>query len=537
MRYPLTSLPSVTPEEERWLAAAGIEDTDELLLRLGHRSWAGVGPTHLGIEVGRLAELLCVADLVRVKGVGPSWAEALAATGIRNVQDLARRSPAELAEAVRGGRSRAPGKAELEEIISEAAELRERLSRRPDVARDFMDFIEDKQSTESAAGQRIDGALALLVMVALFAAFLGVGGVRALSAPAGVTADAGTAAQHVQMLLAAHRRAVLSSLLSATVSVGAMGLIAGWIWSRVGRALLLHGLPRFLVRDADRLAYQTFSEAVTLRTTTRWLWAAVALVALLVGVWLVFLLSAESTGQALEWMIGAAMLAAPLVAGVALLPHFRRMAAASRSGAHAWSSLWRVAQWQFLHVFVGLAFLLAVLRVLLPMALTAHDAVVREGIVPRLQATSDATLAKLEPSAYAEAVDSVAAREAMQALRLEVDGWVARAGRPVRELLLVEGTDRTVLDAAAPIVVAWCAWAALFGFFLPFAYKHPGRGAFYLGVIAAATLLETLLATGLRAWLGPGAGPLGAFVVIAFVILATEFGIGSVADADLTERA
>ncbi|HEX7048844.1 MAG TPA: DUF4332 domain-containing protein [Longimicrobiales bacterium] len=80
------------------LRAAGIDTVGELLRRGGTRTGRAGIARATGIDEERIQRWVTLADLERISGVGPEFADLLAAAGIASVRELSAREPDELAE-------------------------------------------------------------------------------------------------------------------------------------------------------------------------------------------------------------------------------------------------------------------------------------------------------------------------------------------------------------------------------------------------------------------------------------------------------
>jgi type IV secretory pathway VirB2 component (pilin) len=137
MRTGLEQFPSI-PESDRLALASAthlIEDTDQLLESACTPARIHALAETTRIPFTRLARYASLADLVRVKGVGPALAELLvSALAVATVHELANADPVILHEKLAAFQSesdsglRMPSLEELRQACSEARELRPRLS-------------------------------------------------------------------------------------------------------------------------------------------------------------------------------------------------------------------------------------------------------------------------------------------------------------------------------------------------------------------------------------------------------------------------
>ena len=111
------------------LLAAGIKDTDILL----EKCTKPAGRKALAEETGISPKLILTwtnhADLIRINGVGPQFAELLEAAGVDTVKELKHRKPENLQpklEEINNEKKlvgRVPALKEVERMIAEAGEL------------------------------------------------------------------------------------------------------------------------------------------------------------------------------------------------------------------------------------------------------------------------------------------------------------------------------------------------------------------------------------------------------------------------------
>lgn len=111
------------------LAAAGINNTDELLEKCAAPAGRKALAEETGIEEKKILRWCNHADLFRVKGVGPQFAELLEAAGVDTVKELAHRNAENLAakmaevNAEKNLVNRVPVASELQRMIDGAKEL------------------------------------------------------------------------------------------------------------------------------------------------------------------------------------------------------------------------------------------------------------------------------------------------------------------------------------------------------------------------------------------------------------------------------
>jgi uncharacterized protein DUF4332/phosphoinositide 3-/4-kinase-like protein len=129
--YDLSEIPGLSKEAIAALKEAGVKDSMQLVNSLGHRH------QRRGVEEGRgelaglnnvftpekLLKMINTVDLMRLSGIGPSYAQLLQEAGVSSLPDLARRSPQNLAERLREigeDRKRLPNVELLSEWVDKA---------------------------------------------------------------------------------------------------------------------------------------------------------------------------------------------------------------------------------------------------------------------------------------------------------------------------------------------------------------------------------------------------------------------------------
>jgi len=111
------------------LKLAGIKDTDTLLETCCKPSRRKQTAEDTGIDSGRILKWVNMADLFRITGVGPEYAELLEASGVDTVKELGTRNAANLAEKMsevneeRKLTRRVPDAGAVEKWIDEAKSL------------------------------------------------------------------------------------------------------------------------------------------------------------------------------------------------------------------------------------------------------------------------------------------------------------------------------------------------------------------------------------------------------------------------------
>lgn len=94
----IEEIEGIGPAFAEKLIAAGVATTDDLLNRGATEAGRGLLATETGISERLLLEWVNHADLMRIDGVGPEFADLLEAAGVDSCAELARRNAKNLAE-------------------------------------------------------------------------------------------------------------------------------------------------------------------------------------------------------------------------------------------------------------------------------------------------------------------------------------------------------------------------------------------------------------------------------------------------------
>ena len=121
MKYKIIDVEGIGPVYAEKLLAVGVTDTDILLEKCAKPA----GRKALEEETGISGKLILTwanhADLIRIKGIGPQFAELLEAAGVDTVKELKHRKPENLQPKHLVGR--VPALKEVERMVAEAGEL------------------------------------------------------------------------------------------------------------------------------------------------------------------------------------------------------------------------------------------------------------------------------------------------------------------------------------------------------------------------------------------------------------------------------
>lgn len=100
MAYPIQDIQGIGPSFAEKLAAANIDNTDKLLdLCCGKKGRTQIAET-TGVSESLILTWTNMADMMRISGIGPQFAELLEAAGVDTVKELAQRNAENLATAM-----------------------------------------------------------------------------------------------------------------------------------------------------------------------------------------------------------------------------------------------------------------------------------------------------------------------------------------------------------------------------------------------------------------------------------------------------
>ena len=91
MSYPIKEIEGIGPKFAEQLAEASIDSTADLLEHCGTPGGREAVSKSTGISTRTLLEWSNMADLMRIKGIGPEYAELLEAAGVDTVKELQHR--------------------------------------------------------------------------------------------------------------------------------------------------------------------------------------------------------------------------------------------------------------------------------------------------------------------------------------------------------------------------------------------------------------------------------------------------------------
>ncbi|MCR4854092.1 MAG: DUF4332 domain-containing protein [Prevotella sp.] len=127
--YKIIDVEGIGPVYAEKLLAAGINDTDILLEKCAKPAGRKALAEETGISLKLILTWTNHADLIRINGVGPQFAELLEAAGVDTVKELKHRKPENLQpklEEINAEKNlvgRVPSVKEVARMVAEAAEL------------------------------------------------------------------------------------------------------------------------------------------------------------------------------------------------------------------------------------------------------------------------------------------------------------------------------------------------------------------------------------------------------------------------------
>lgn len=98
MGYSIQEIEGIGPSYGEKLAAVGINTTNQLLKRCCDRKGRKAVCEESGVSDQLILSWTNMADLMRITGIGPQFAELLHAAGVDTIKELRQRSAANLAD-------------------------------------------------------------------------------------------------------------------------------------------------------------------------------------------------------------------------------------------------------------------------------------------------------------------------------------------------------------------------------------------------------------------------------------------------------
>ncbi len=98
--YKVEEIEGIGPVNAAKLEKAGIKTVEDLLEKCASRKGRAAVAEETGIDEKKILKWTNHADLMRIDGVGPEFAELLEAAGVDTVKELRNRNPENLAKAM-----------------------------------------------------------------------------------------------------------------------------------------------------------------------------------------------------------------------------------------------------------------------------------------------------------------------------------------------------------------------------------------------------------------------------------------------------
>ena len=88
MGYKIDEIEGIGPTYAEKLTAAGIKTTEDLLAKCANPAGRKAAASATSLSEGQLLKWANMADMMRIKGIGPQFAELLEASGVDTVKEL-----------------------------------------------------------------------------------------------------------------------------------------------------------------------------------------------------------------------------------------------------------------------------------------------------------------------------------------------------------------------------------------------------------------------------------------------------------------
>jgi len=571
MHYSLDEFETIPLSARQQLAALGIHDTDQLLSRAATPRLRDRLAQEAKISARELTLWAGLADLVRIKGIGPAYAESLVASElVGNVQQLlsalgvdfgrfgdpqaaerianqedVRRAASELAAQLklfaqeRSVTRSTPSVRQLTEAAEEAAELRPRLVlAEPPSDQTFRQQLlararEARRFTRRTAPVFIGivlGALALILVIMFVWAKVYLDGLLKDNDILTVLfAELWRPAFNLQIL----------SMAALAVMVSAMLFLLYAILSTASHVLDTWFLLLLFDSPAHRGFYQKV-ESLGLARQKRGAWQAIGVVILIAIALVIYTSFFTLTEPETPMETFANRLALPIIFGgvlavlVVSAPVARFYIQELRVNQAVDEAGFRRYLIYLLSKLALLPLMIVILtQIALPCLLTTHRQVYRAYILPEFEA---------EITARRSAIISLEIEDESAGQRR--DRLLATFDETVFDVLPAYGCiseqDTQVFDLFIPSALHIAVWWSLAGvvllFVLPyFAFGGWLRGLFYMIVLFASFQIENQLQESAPTWFSLDAGSPSVPLVIAFAVFANALFFDWLFDT-LTER-
>lgn len=129
MAYKIEDIEGIGPSYGEKLVAAGVKNTDQLLEKCGAAKGRKQIAEASGLTTKQLLKWANMADLMRISGVGPEFAELLEAAGVDTVKELRNRNATNLAAKMKEVHEEkkltrtVPSESQVEKWVAQAKEL------------------------------------------------------------------------------------------------------------------------------------------------------------------------------------------------------------------------------------------------------------------------------------------------------------------------------------------------------------------------------------------------------------------------------
>jgi predicted flap endonuclease-1-like 5' DNA nuclease len=101
MAYKIDEIEGIGPAYAEKMVAAGIANTDDLLKKCATPAGRAAVAAATGMGESTILKWTNMADLMRISGIGPQFAELLKGTGVDTVKELRNRNAENLAESMK----------------------------------------------------------------------------------------------------------------------------------------------------------------------------------------------------------------------------------------------------------------------------------------------------------------------------------------------------------------------------------------------------------------------------------------------------
>jgi hypothetical protein len=530
MRYLLDRFGSIPHEALERLCQAGISDTDQLLQACTLPKDRKALSSRLNLQENQLVTWAGMADLVRVKGIGPAFAELLVTSGVAgNVQSVAafQHNPVLIKQKLdtyveeKGRTVYVPNEARLLSMAEEAAELRPKLLlNMPEEDNSFSAFVFSRKKEEQTHARKLSFSfIAILVIVVWILYGLNQLYLNRMLAARVVPGDSLNAIAVDIAHIMIH--------LSSTSLLWIMGMLVLFLTVLFFLYdLLSHVQDTWLIiwlfnRPAHQRFYRLL-KSINLTKQVRGIWWAMGVFGLLVII--LIIVAYQMLRQEASLAMFIQRLSVPIIIGGVLfglitsLP-ILRFYFKNFNGKEHQDSVQRYMVYYFSKILILPLMVVLLTMVIMPLSFRLHHTIILASLVPSTRESLLIERSKLINLELKTPEDDAKRIKIIKALDEEILSNLDSVATVSSE------QDTIIVERYIPAALNMVVWTALTAFALLFVLPYLilggwRRGLFYILVLGISFYAENLLSIYSPVWFRLPVHSASSFLMIAFFVFA-----------------